>query len=48
MAEAMLALLSDPVRAAAMGVAGHRRVQERFTISLTASKIERLYDFLLD
>lgn len=47
MAEAMMTLLSDPVRAAAMGVAGRQRVGERFTISHTARKMERLYEHLL-
>lgn len=47
MAEAIQTLLADPVRAAAMGIAGRRRVQNRFTISHTARKIEKLYDYLL-
>lgn len=47
MAEAMLALLSDPVQAAAMGAAGRQRVQERFTITHTIRKMEGIYGHLL-
>jgi len=47
MAEAMRTLLSDPVRAAAMGVAGRQRVRERFTIAHTARKLEGIYEYLL-
>jgi len=48
MAEAIGRLLADPARAAAMGLAGRERVRERFTISLTAGKMERVYDYLLN
>ena len=48
MGEAISALLSDPVRARAMGEAGRLRVQERFTISHTVRKMERIYDHLLN
>ena len=47
MAEAMKTLLTDPVRAAAMGAAGRRRVRERFTISQTVRKMESIYERLL-
>ena len=47
MAEAIMTLLADPVRAAGMGQAGQKRVQSQFTISHTARKIEMLYDYLL-
>jgi len=47
MAEAMRTLLSDPVRAAAMGAAGRQRVRERFTIAHTVRKMESIYEHLL-
>ncbi len=47
MAAALRRLLADPVQAAAMGLAGRQRVQERFTISQTAGKMERVYGYLL-
>ena len=48
MAEAVCALLSDPARAAAMGAAGRRRVQEKFTITHTVRKVETVYDRMLN
>jgi len=42
MAEAMLALLSDPERAARMGAAGRRRVEERFTHAHTAARLREI------
>ena len=47
MAAAMITLLADPVRAAAMGAAGRQRVRERFTIAHTARSIEGIYEYLL-
>jgi len=47
MASAVAALLTDPAWAAAMGAAGRRRVQERFTITQTARKVEEVYDQML-
>lgn len=48
MAEAMAQMLGEPVRAAQMGQAGRRRVQDRFTIARTVHKMEKVYDYLLD
>jgi glycosyltransferase involved in cell wall biosynthesis len=48
MAAAICSLLADPARAAEMGAAGRRRVEERFTIQRTARQVEALYDELLD
>ena len=47
MADAICALLADPARAAAMGTAGWRRVQEKFTITHTVRKVETVYDQML-
>ena len=47
MAEAIIALLCDPAQAQKMGIAGQQRVQERFLISQTASKMYAFYDQLL-
>ena len=47
LAAALRALLEDPVRAAAMGTAGRRRVRERFTIAHTVRKMESIYEHLL-
>ncbi len=48
MAEAIVELLSEPARAAAMGIAGRKRVQEKFTIAHTIRKLESVYDYLLN
>ena len=48
MADAICALLADPARAAAMGTAGWRRVQEKFTIAHTVRKVETVYDQMLN
>jgi glycosyltransferase involved in cell wall biosynthesis len=42
-ADAILALLGDPARAAAMGAAGRERVLERFTWPAVAAKTEAAY-----
>jgi glycosyltransferase involved in cell wall biosynthesis len=47
MAVAIEKLLADPVRAAAMGRAGRRRVVEHFSIERTASRVEAVYERLL-
>jgi len=47
LAEAIELLLSDPKRAADMGRAGRRRVQDHFDISLTAQRFGRVYDLML-
>ena len=44
MAEALRALLSDPIRARAMGEAGRERVARLFTIRHTARKVETVYE----
>ena len=46
MARALGRLLSQPAQARAMGQAGKRRVKRFFTISLTARKVEAVYDGL--
>jgi alpha-maltose-1-phosphate synthase len=43
LAAAMRALLGDPDRARAMGAAGRRRVEERFTWDRVAERTERVY-----
>jgi glycosyltransferase involved in cell wall biosynthesis len=43
-ADAILALLADPARAAAMGVAGRARMRERFTWPAIAAKTEAAYE----
>jgi glycosyltransferase involved in cell wall biosynthesis len=43
-ADAILALLADPARAAAMGASGRRRVEERFTWSHVAQRTELAYE----
>ena len=43
LAAAITSLLADPVRARAMGVAGRRRVEERFTWARVAERTERVY-----
>lgn len=47
MAEAIMQLLADPVRAAALGAAGQRRVRETFTIAHTLRALEEVYDQML-
>jgi len=47
LAAAIESLLAAPEWGAAMGAAGRRRVQERFTIAQTAGKMERIYEYLL-
>ena len=44
LAGAILALLADPVRAAAMGASGRARVRERFTWPVIAAKTEAAYE----
>lgn len=43
MAQAMLALLRDPARAAAMGFAGRRRIEDHFDLRFVSARYERLY-----
>jgi len=43
-ADAILALLADPRRAAAMGASGRRRVHERFTWPDVAARTEVAYE----
>ena len=47
MVGAVLDLLSDPDAACAMGQAGYRRVQERFTIEHSIQRVESIYDSIL-
>lgn len=47
MAGAILALLSDPGRARAMGEAGRRRVKEKFFLEKTVREVEAMYEDLL-
>jgi len=47
LAAGMLELLEDPDRAARMGAAGRRRVEEKFTTAKMVHKLERLYDEVL-
>ena len=47
LAVAIESLLANPSWGAALGAAGRRRVQERFTIAQRAGKIERIYEHLL-
>lgn len=47
MAEAMAMLLADPKQAQAMGAAGQKSVQERFTSAQTARKMEAVYEHVL-
>jgi glycosyltransferase involved in cell wall biosynthesis len=47
LAEAILALLEDPVRAEAMGRAGRERVASRFGMDRMVRETERLYEELL-
>ena len=43
-ADAILTLLADPARAAAMGASGRARVAERFTWPEIAAKTEAAYE----
>jgi glycosyltransferase involved in cell wall biosynthesis len=47
MADAIAALLGDPVRARAMGEAGRRRAVERFDVRRVAREVGQIYDELL-
>jgi glycosyltransferase involved in cell wall biosynthesis len=47
MAAAIVRLLQDPERAAAMGAAGRQRVLEHFTIELTAKRVQEVYEQML-
>jgi glycosyltransferase involved in cell wall biosynthesis len=47
LARAIQALLGDPVRARAMGVAGHQRVEQHFSLTAVVAQTEALYDSLL-
>ena len=47
MARAFTELLADPLRAREMGLAGRRRVRERFTMTQTLYALEGLYTHLL-
>ena len=47
MAEAVIAILADPVKARAMGDAGRERVKERFTIKHSVATVESVYDNML-
>ena len=44
MAEAICALLTDPVAARAMGERGRERVMEHFTIEQSARKVTEVYE----
>lgn len=48
MADAIIALLSDPARAAAMGRAGRDRIAQHFTIEKTAQCVQQVYDELIE
>lgn len=47
LAEAVLALLEDPGRAAAVGAAGRRRAEAEFSLARHAAAVERLYQEIL-
>jgi glycosyltransferase involved in cell wall biosynthesis len=47
MADALIALLTDPERARKLGQAGYLRVRRHFTAQQTARKIERVYQEIL-
>jgi glycosyltransferase involved in cell wall biosynthesis len=47
MAQAMISLLADPAHAREMGLAGQRRVQDKFTLNETVRKVQTVYDCLL-
>jgi glycosyltransferase involved in cell wall biosynthesis len=42
-AGAVVSLLSDPARAACMGIRGRKRLEERFTLQEMVSRVETLY-----
>jgi glycosyltransferase involved in cell wall biosynthesis len=44
---ALLDVLSNPARAKALGQAARRRVEERFSVTLFADRVQQLYDELL-
>ena len=48
LAEAMIALLSNPQKAREMGINARRAVETRFTIERKAERVERLYRYVLD
>lgn len=48
LASALMSLLHDPERAIAMGVAGRRRLAERFTIEVNCARTQQLYRELLE
>jgi glycosyltransferase involved in cell wall biosynthesis len=48
MAQAILALLRDPQKARAFGLAGRKRVEQQFTLDHLAGRTERLYRDLLE
>jgi len=43
MADAICEILADPVRAREMGIRGRQRVENHFTVELTASKVETVF-----
>jgi len=47
MADTICAMLADRDRAQAMGLRGRQRVEDHFTVALTARKIEKIYQHLL-
>ena len=47
LAEAVLALLDDPARAAALGAAGRRRAETEFSLARHAAAVEALYGEIL-
>jgi glycosyltransferase involved in cell wall biosynthesis len=47
MAEAICEMLADPERAAQMGVAGRERVLRRFTVEVTARRLEFVFEKIL-
>jgi glycosyltransferase involved in cell wall biosynthesis len=47
LADAMVRVLGDPARAAALGAAGRRKVETEFSLDATASAVFALYDELL-
>jgi glycosyltransferase involved in cell wall biosynthesis len=47
MADAMCALLADPERARSMGIRARQRVEDHFTVGLTARRVETVYRHVL-
>jgi len=47
MAEAICQILSDPVRARAMGIRARKRVADHFTLEQTARRVEAVYEEIL-